>query len=132
MILFISYSGLFGGAERQLVEVATALPGECGLACPEGALAQAAEEAGLRVFPSAARSLRVRGGLRRRAAAVANLSGHAWRSSTRASTRRNSKVTIAPPTPRRSWSSARSSGGSGLTWRSKRWRTSDETIQTCG
>src|SRR5947209_15276652 len=77
MILFISYSGLFGGAEHQLVEVATALPGERGLACPEGALAQAAEEAGLRVFPSAARSLRVRGGLRRRAAAVANLSGHA-------------------------------------------------------
>ena len=42
LVLLVSYSGAFGGAERLLVEFATGLDGELCLACPPGRLADAA------------------------------------------------------------------------------------------
>jgi glycosyltransferase involved in cell wall biosynthesis len=58
--LMLSYAGLLGGAERVLLDCATRL--ECGVAigCPEGALADAARAAGLRVAPLPERALRLR------------------------------------------------------------------------
>ena len=47
--LFASYSGLFGGAERLLLDCATGLE-TAAVACPEWPLAQKAREAGLRVI----------------------------------------------------------------------------------
>ena len=76
LVLLVSYSGAFGGAERLLVEFASALPGEVCLACPPGRLADAARAAGLRVFELRARTLRLRGGIRARAAAAHALLGH--------------------------------------------------------
>src|SRR5947209_3395437 len=60
LVLLVSYSGAFGGAERLLVEFATGLDGELCLACPPGRLADAGRAAGLRVFPLRPRSLRAR------------------------------------------------------------------------
>src|SRR5437764_2694880 len=60
VILFASYSGALGGAERLLIEWAYGLEGEIGLACPAGALAEAAQAAGLRVVPLRSRSLALR------------------------------------------------------------------------
>lgn len=77
MILIVSYSGAFGGAERLLIDVAPALPGERVLACPEGPLACSAREAGLKVLALPARSLLTRGDPRTVARATANLSAHA-------------------------------------------------------
>jgi glycosyltransferase involved in cell wall biosynthesis/GT2 family glycosyltransferase len=74
MVLFVSYSGVIGGAERHLVDVAAALEGERIVACPEGPLADAARAAELRVLPLHDRSLRVRGNALR---AVARLAAHA-------------------------------------------------------
>ena len=47
-VLFASYSGLLGGAERVLLDCAARLPRPAVIACPEGALADAARAAGLR------------------------------------------------------------------------------------
>ncbi len=74
MRLLISYSGAFGGGERTLLELADAIGGECVLACPDGALAAAARERGLRVFPLRSRSLELR---RRPVTAALGLTGHA-------------------------------------------------------
>jgi glycosyltransferase involved in cell wall biosynthesis len=59
-VLFASYSGLLGGAERVLLDSATRLPRPAVVACPEGPLAQAAEAAGLRHVRIAAGTLRLR------------------------------------------------------------------------
>jgi glycosyltransferase involved in cell wall biosynthesis/GT2 family glycosyltransferase len=77
LVLFVSYSGVLGGAERLLLDYATTLPGERWVACPPGPLADAAGAAGLRVLPLAARSLVLRGGLREQGRAAARLAAHA-------------------------------------------------------
>src|ERR687887_848178 len=48
-VLFVSYSGVLGGAERILVDAATRAGLPAIVACPEGALATAARAAGLPV-----------------------------------------------------------------------------------
>lgn len=77
MVLFVSYSGVLGGAERLLVDYASALPGERCLACPRGALADSAAAAGLRVLPLPARSPALRGHPLDRAKAATRLVAHA-------------------------------------------------------
>jgi glycosyltransferase involved in cell wall biosynthesis len=47
--LFVSYTSLLGGAERILLDRATALSGPAVLACPDGPLAAAARAAGIEV-----------------------------------------------------------------------------------
>jgi N-acetylglucosaminyl-diphospho-decaprenol L-rhamnosyltransferase len=76
VILFASYSGAFGGAERLLVQFASGLEAECALACPEGPLAVAAREAGLRVLPVARRRLELRASLADRALSPGRLAAH--------------------------------------------------------
>ena len=76
-ILFITYAGLLGGAERVLLDCAAAVEGPHVLACPEGPLAQAARHAGLTVVPLPGRDLRLRGGLTRRGTATRGLIAHA-------------------------------------------------------
>ena len=77
MVLFASYSGALGGAERLLIEWARGLDDEPCLACPEGPLALAARAARLRVFPVRARSLDLRASPHDRVLAVARLASHA-------------------------------------------------------
>ncbi len=74
MRLLISYSGALGGAERALVEFSGGLGGDCCMACPPGALAEAARERGMRVFSLRPRSLELR---RRPIRAATALVGHA-------------------------------------------------------
>ena len=57
-VLFVSYSGMLGGAERVLVDCASRLGRPAVLACPDGPLAQAAP---IPVDLLRARSLRLRG-----------------------------------------------------------------------
>ena len=71
-VLFVSYSGVLGGAERILVDAATRAGLPAIVACPEGALATAARAAGLPVATTAARTLQLRG---RPADAAAHLAG---------------------------------------------------------
>ncbi len=71
-VLFLSYSGVLGGAERVLLDCATRLGRPALVACPEGPLAAAARGAGLRVDPIRNRSLHLRGS---RAAAAQRLGG---------------------------------------------------------
>jgi N-acetylglucosaminyl-diphospho-decaprenol L-rhamnosyltransferase len=77
VVLFISYSGIFGGAERILIDWASSLPCECCLACPEGPLAERARAHGLRVFPLRRRRLNLRASARDRLLAAQRLAGHA-------------------------------------------------------
>jgi glycosyltransferase involved in cell wall biosynthesis len=72
LVLFLSYSGVLGGAERVLLDCASRLGREAVVACPEGPLAAAARGAGLAVDPIRNRSLRLRG---HRADAVRGLAG---------------------------------------------------------
>src|SRR5919197_2988744 len=67
--LFVSYSGLLGGAERILLDVAQGLDETPTVACPEGPLAAAAREAGLHVLALRERPLEVRASAHHRAAA---------------------------------------------------------------
>jgi N-acetylglucosaminyl-diphospho-decaprenol L-rhamnosyltransferase len=76
VILFVTYSGASGGAERVLLDLAATLPGEICLACPAGPLAAAAREAEIRVLEIRGRSLRLRGGATTRFRAGAALAGH--------------------------------------------------------
>jgi len=76
-ILFVSYSGAFGGAERVLLDGAAAIEGRHVLACPAGPLAQHATAAGLTVLTLPRRSLNVRAGIRDRLRAPGRLAGHA-------------------------------------------------------
>ena len=77
MVLFVSYSGILGGAERLLVDYAATLPGDRCVACPAGPLADAARAAGLPVLVLPTRSLRLRGGLQQAAWALGNVVAHA-------------------------------------------------------
>jgi len=74
MRLVISYSGVLGGAERALVELADTLGADSCLACPPGALADAARTRGLRLFVLQERRLELRG---QRILAAARLTAHA-------------------------------------------------------
>jgi N-acetylglucosaminyl-diphospho-decaprenol L-rhamnosyltransferase len=75
--LFVSYSGVLGGAERVLLDAADAMDGTALLACPAGPLACAAASAGLTTLVLPHRSLRVRGGSRRAARAALDVASHA-------------------------------------------------------
>lgn len=73
MVLFVTYSGAFGGAERLLLEFAGSLEAPLGVACPPGELCEAMRDRDLSVFPLARRSLRLRGD---RLGAALRLAGH--------------------------------------------------------
>lgn len=77
MVLFVSYSGELGGAERLLVQFSGGLDADCAVACPPGALADAARSDGLRVFALKNRRANLRAGVRDRVLAGARLAGHA-------------------------------------------------------
>jgi glycosyltransferase involved in cell wall biosynthesis len=57
-VLLLAYAGVLGGAERVLLDCATRLPRPALVACPDGALAAAAEAAGLAVVRLPQRTLR--------------------------------------------------------------------------
>jgi N-acetylglucosaminyl-diphospho-decaprenol L-rhamnosyltransferase len=73
----VSYSGLLGGAERVLLEVASGLEEPPLIACPPGALADAARSRGIGVFELRERSLELRRSPAERAAAAARLTAQA-------------------------------------------------------
>jgi glycosyltransferase involved in cell wall biosynthesis/GT2 family glycosyltransferase len=77
VVLFTSYSGALGGAERLLIGWATALELEVCLACPDGPLADAARARGLRVLPLRRRGLDLRASLTDRVLSASRLAGHA-------------------------------------------------------
>jgi glycosyltransferase involved in cell wall biosynthesis len=58
--LFVSYTSLLGGAERILLDHATALSGPVALACPEGPLAERARAAGIDVVTLTQRRVELR------------------------------------------------------------------------
>lgn len=66
--LFVSYTSLLGGAERILLDHATALPGPVALACPEGPLAERARAAGIDVAALTERRVELRANVRDRLA----------------------------------------------------------------
>ncbi|MDQ6732005.1 MAG: glycosyltransferase, partial [Actinomycetota bacterium] len=76
-ILFVSYSGMFGGSEQVLLDCAAVAEAEPLLACPEGALAQRARAAGITVVCLPIRPLDLRAGAAARAHAVWQLAAHA-------------------------------------------------------
>jgi N-acetylglucosaminyl-diphospho-decaprenol L-rhamnosyltransferase len=76
VVLFASYSGAYGGAERLLVQFAGGLEAQSALACPEGPLAVAARAAGLRVFPVPERRLDLRASVTERVLACVRLVAH--------------------------------------------------------
>ncbi len=76
-LLFVSYSGAFGGAERVLLECASAVEGPSVLACPDGQLAAQARAAGLTVLTIRRHRPNVRRGARDRLLAPARLLAHA-------------------------------------------------------
>lgn len=76
-ILFISYSGLYGGAERILLDVLAGIEDPAALACPEGGLADRAREAGVPVLALPERRIQARTSPRDRVAAPLRLGAHA-------------------------------------------------------
>jgi len=76
VVLLVSYSGTFGGAEMLMVDWASALEDERCIACPDGPFAAAAQAAGIRVFTIRRRSLEVRSSLRERLLAPLRLVSH--------------------------------------------------------
>src|SRR4051794_25121936 len=74
--LIATYTPGPGGAERQLLDVATGLADPPLVACPPGWLADQARAAGLTVFELPARSLHVRRSLRDRVGSFTRLAGH--------------------------------------------------------
>jgi glycosyltransferase involved in cell wall biosynthesis len=60
LVLFASYSGALGGAERVLIDFASALGGDLRLACPGGSLASEGLRSGIGVFGLPVRRLDVR------------------------------------------------------------------------
>jgi N-acetylglucosaminyl-diphospho-decaprenol L-rhamnosyltransferase len=76
-VLAVSYSGVLGGAERLLLDVAGGLPEPPLLACPPGGLAEEARARGLGVFDLRERSLELRGSVRDRVTAPARIAGQA-------------------------------------------------------
>jgi N-acetylglucosaminyl-diphospho-decaprenol L-rhamnosyltransferase len=78
-VLFVSYSGTFGGAERVLLDCAAGLHDTVVLACPPGDLARRAGRARLPVLTLPERSLALRSSLATRVGAVAAFCDHAVR-----------------------------------------------------
>jgi len=76
VILLATYSPVLGGAERALVDFATALEPDPCLACPDGPLAREARRHGVRVFPLSTRPLQVRSSVTTRVRAGFELLGH--------------------------------------------------------
>ena len=76
-VLFVSYSGLWGGAEQLLVDAARSLRRPAVLLCPGGELATRARAAGIAVLESRDRPRELRGGARVAATAASQLAGHA-------------------------------------------------------
>lgn len=76
-VLAVSYSGLLGGAERLLLDVAGGLPEPPLLACPPGPLAKAARARGVGVFELRERSLHLRRSPQDRIAAPARIAAQA-------------------------------------------------------
>jgi glycosyltransferase involved in cell wall biosynthesis/GT2 family glycosyltransferase len=76
VVLFVSYSGALGGAERLLVEIAPTLDAPSVIACPPGELADAVRERGVTVIELRPRSLRLRGSRGSRLGALGALAGH--------------------------------------------------------
>jgi N-acetylglucosaminyl-diphospho-decaprenol L-rhamnosyltransferase len=76
-LIAASYSGVLGGAERLLLDVAGGLPEPPELALPEGPLAEEARARGLGVFELRERSLALRARTRDRVTAPLRLAGHA-------------------------------------------------------
>ncbi|MEO8967417.1 MAG: glycosyltransferase [Solirubrobacteraceae bacterium] len=76
-VLFVSYSGVFGGSEQVLLDCAAAAGGDRLLACPDGPLAAHARAAGVTVVTLPSRSLDLRAGAAARVRAAAGLAGHA-------------------------------------------------------
>src|SRR5215203_4430835 len=68
LILFVSYSGLFGGSERVLLDLATGCRGEPVIVCPEGPLVERARASGVRTFTVPQRRLELRASARDRVA----------------------------------------------------------------
>src|SRR4051794_25325872 len=73
--VFLSYSGVLGGAERILLDGASRLGAPAALACPEGPLAVAARAGGLPVRVLPQRTLQLRSGPGAAAAHAAGLAG---------------------------------------------------------
>jgi glycosyltransferase involved in cell wall biosynthesis len=59
MLLFVSYSGVLGGAERVLLDAVTRLERPVTVACPEGPLAEALRASGVEHAPVAERPLQL-------------------------------------------------------------------------
>jgi glycosyltransferase involved in cell wall biosynthesis len=78
-VLFVSYSGVLGGAERVLLDCATRLARPAVVACPDGPLAAAAREAGLSVETIDERPLQLRGAVGAATRGLARFSGDARR-----------------------------------------------------
>ncbi len=76
-LIAVSYSGVLGGAERLLLDVAAAVPEPPELAAPEGPLAQAARARGLGVFELRERSLVLRATTRDRVLAPLRVAAQA-------------------------------------------------------
>ena len=76
-LIAVSYSGVLGGAERLLLDVASGLPEPPELAVPEGPLAEAARARGLGVFELRERSLVLRASAGDRLAAPIRVAAHA-------------------------------------------------------
>jgi glycosyltransferase involved in cell wall biosynthesis len=74
-VVFLSYSGVLGGAERILLDDARRLGEPALVACPDGPLAAAGRDAGLPVATVAERPLGLRGGAAEAAAHAAGLAG---------------------------------------------------------
>ena len=75
--LLVSYTSLLGGAERILLDHATALGGPVALACPEGPLAERARAEGLDVVTLAHRRIELRASARDRLAMPLRIAGQA-------------------------------------------------------
>jgi N-acetylglucosaminyl-diphospho-decaprenol L-rhamnosyltransferase len=76
LTLAVTYAGLLGGAERTLLDFASALPGDVALGCPDGPLADRARSKGLVVFTLPARAIELRDGPAARFRAIGGLSEH--------------------------------------------------------
>ena len=77
LTLFVSYSGLMGGSERILIDMAPRLGGGVAVACPEGPLAERLREIGVHVFPLRRRRLQLRATLRDRVEKPLRIAGQA-------------------------------------------------------
>lgn len=73
--LFVSYSGLFGGSERVLIDLVTGLSCESVIVCPAGPLADRARGAGVRTFTVPQRRLELRASARDRVATPLRIAG---------------------------------------------------------